>query len=116
MACNGGWSSSTVPLTPVLKQLIVLEIQKVAKNAQDLKLRIAILGEVVLQGDDIVGDDVNITSRIKKIVAILSISGRVNAALERDPEFSTQYLGLSNLKGVSQKVKIFPLYRMVFLH
>ena len=39
-----------------------IEIQKVAKNAQDLKLRIAIhQGEVVVQGDDIVGDDVNIS-------------------------------------------------------
>ena len=89
-----------------------IEIQKVAKNAQDLKLRIAIhQGEVVLQGDDIVGDDVNITSRIEKYAASggIAISGRVNAALERDPEFSTQYLGAPNLKGVSQEVKIFSI-------
>ena len=89
-----------------------IEIQKVAKNAQDLKLRIAIhQGEVVVQGDDIVGDDVNIASRIEKYAASggIAISGRVNAALERDPEFSTQYLGAPNLKGVSQEVKIFSI-------
>ena len=89
-----------------------IEIQKVAKSAQDLNLRIAIhQGEVVVQGDDIVGDDVNITSRIEKYAASggIAISSRVNAALERDPEFSTQYLGAPNLKGVSQEVKIFSI-------
>ena len=89
-----------------------IEIQKVAKSAPDLNLRIAIhQGEVVVQGDDIVGDDVNITSRIEKYAASggIAISGRVNAALERDPEFSTQYLGAPDLKGVSQEVKIFSI-------
>ena len=39
-----------------------IEIQKVAKSAPDLNLRIAIhQGEVVVQGDDIVGDYVNIS-------------------------------------------------------
>ena len=42
-----------------------VEIQKTTKVIQDLNLRVAIhQGEVVVQGDDIVGDDVNITSRI----------------------------------------------------
>ena len=79
-------------------------------------MRIAIhQGEVVVQGDDIVGDDVNITSRIEKYAASggIAISGRVNAALERDPEFSTQYLGAPNLKGVFPRGEdFFPLYRM----
>mgnify|MGYP003328477152 CR=1 FL=1 len=89
-----------------------IEIQKVAKNTNGLNLRIAIhQGEVILQAKDIIGDDVNITSRIEKYAAAggIAISDRVNAALERNPEFSTQYLGSPNLKGVSQEVKIYSI-------
>jgi len=89
-----------------------IEIQKVAKNTKGLNLRIAIhQGEVILQAGDIIGDDVNITSRIEKYAAAggIAISDRVNAALERNPEFSTQYLGSPNLKGVSQEVKIYSI-------
>ena len=89
-----------------------VEIQKTTKDIQDLNLRVAIhQGEVVVQGDDIVGDDVNITSRIEKYAASggIAISGRVNASLERDPAFSTQYLGSPVLKGVSQEVKIYSI-------
>ena len=67
-----------------------VQIQKTTKEIQDLNLRVAIhQGEVVVQGDDIVGDDVNITSRIEKYAASggIAISGRVNASLERDPAF-----------------------------
>ena len=89
-----------------------VEIQKTTKDIQDLNLRVAIhQGEVVVQGEDIVGDDVNITSRIEKYAASggIAISGRVNASLERDPAFSTLYLGSPVLKGVSQEVKIYSI-------
>ena len=43
-----------------------IEIQKVTKPIKDLNLRIGIhQGEVVIQGSDVVGDDVNIASRIE---------------------------------------------------
>ena len=44
-----------------------IAIQKKAEETSGLILRIAIhQGEVVLQGEDVVGDDVNIASRIEK--------------------------------------------------
>ena len=89
-----------------------IEIQKVSKETPHLTLRIAIhQGEVILQGDDVVGDDVNIASRIEKYASPggIAISGRVNASLERNPEFSTNLLGSPNLKGVSQDVKIYSI-------
>ena len=89
-----------------------VEIQKATKDTQGLNLRVAIhQGEVVVQGNDIIGDDVNIASRIEKYAASggIAISGRVNASLERDPKFSTQYLGSPYLKGVSQEVKIYSI-------
>ena len=89
-----------------------IEVQNVSKETPDLTLRIAIhQGEVVLHGNDVVGDDVNIASRIEKYASPggIAISGRVNASLERNPEFSTNFLGSPNLKGVSQDVKIYSI-------
>ena len=87
-----------------------IEIQHATKGVQDLDLRIGIhQGEVVFQGSDVVGDDVNIASRIEPFAANggIAISGRVNSSLERDPEFETMFVGTPQLKGVSQKVEVY---------
>ena len=87
-----------------------IEIQKVTKPIKDLNLRIGIhQGEVVIQGSDVVGDDVNIASRIEPFSPPggVSISDRVNASLNRDPEFETVLVGSPNLKGVSQEIRIY---------
>ncbi|MEL1235639.1 MAG: adenylate/guanylate cyclase domain-containing protein [Candidatus Neomarinimicrobiota bacterium] len=87
-----------------------IEIQHATKNIPDLDLRIGIhQGEVVFQGSDVVGDDVNIASRIEPFAATggIAISGRVNSSLERDPEFETMLVGTPHLKGVSQKVEVY---------
>jgi class 3 adenylate cyclase/TolB-like protein/Tfp pilus assembly protein PilF len=87
-----------------------IEIQNVVKEVQNLNLRIGIhQGEVVFQGSDVIGDDVNIAARIEPFAAPggVAISGRVNASLERDPDFQTHYLGQPQLKGVSQTVKAY---------
>ena len=87
-----------------------IEIQKVTKPIKDLNLRIGIhQGEVVIQGSDVVGDDVNIASRIEPFSPSggVSISDRVNASLNRDPEFETVLVGSPNLKGVSQEIRIY---------
>ena len=87
-----------------------IAIQNAVSNIDALVLRIGIhQGEVVFQGNDIVGDDVNIASRIEPFSAPggIAISSRVNASLERDPEFDTLYLGKPSLKGVSQDIKAY---------
>ena len=87
-----------------------IAIQEAAKSFKDLELRIGIhQGEVVFQGEDVVGDDVNITSRIEPYSPVggIAISNRVNVSLERDPEFSTKFIESPELKGVSQEVKIY---------
>ncbi|MDP6905780.1 MAG: adenylate/guanylate cyclase domain-containing protein, partial [Verrucomicrobiota bacterium] len=84
-----------------------IEIQHLTKEIESLDLRIGIhQGEVVFQGSDVVGDDVNIASRIEPFAANggIAISGRVNSSLERDPDFETKYLGTPDLKGVDQEV------------
>ena len=87
-----------------------IDIQHATKDVPDLDLRIGIhQGEVVFQGSDVVGDDVNIASRIEPFAATggIAISGRVNSTLERDPEFETMFVGTPQLKGVSQKVEVY---------
>ena len=87
-----------------------IEIQHLTKDIESLDLRIGIhQGEVVFQGSDVVGDDVNIASRIEPFAANggIAISGRVNSSLERDPDFETKYIGTPNLKGVDQEVKVY---------
>ena len=87
-----------------------IAIQKASDKEEGLNLRIGIhQGEVVFQGSDVVGDDVNIASRIEPFAAEggIAISGRVNASLERDPDFETMFIGTPELKGVSQKTEVF---------
>ena len=87
-----------------------IEIQRITKEIEDLDLRIGIhQGEVVFQGSDVIGDDVNIASRIEPFASAggIAISGRVNSSLERDPEYETMLIGSPQLKGVSQKVDVY---------
>ena len=87
-----------------------IAIQKASESEKDLNLRIGIhQGEVVFQGSDVIGDDVNIASRIEPFAAEggIAISGRVNSSIERDPEFETMFVGTPQLKGVSQKVEVY---------
>ena len=87
-----------------------IAIQEATKKVDGLDLRIGIhQGEVVFQGSDVVGDDVNIAARIEPFAAAggIAISGRVNTSLERDPEFETMFIGTPALKGVSQKTEVY---------
>lgn len=87
-----------------------LEIQKTAKSIEELILRIGIhQGEILIEDGDIIGDDVNVASRIEPFSAPggIAISNKVNDALVREADFTTKYLGKPLLKGVGQKVEIF---------
>ena len=87
-----------------------IEIQNIVKEVDNLNLRIGIhQGEVQFQGNDVVGDDVNITARIEPFAAEggIALSDRVNASLARDPDFETKFLGKPKLKGVGQEVKVY---------
>jgi len=89
-----------------------IEIQHTAKNIGNLNLRIGIhQGEVIQQGEDIVGDDVNVASRIESFAAPggIVLSDRVLPSLLRDPLYQTKSLGSPELKGVKQKVEIYSI-------
>ena len=89
-----------------------IKLQTKSKNIDDLNIRIGIhQGDVIISGDDILGDDVNIASKIEPLSATggIAISEKVLMDLSSSPEFRFKFLGSPKLKGVKQNVKVFSL-------
>ena len=87
-----------------------IEMQRVSDDIEGLNLRIGIhLGEVIVDGNDVLGDDVNIAARIEPFSAPggIAISNKVNDAIIREEGYETKYIGKPKLKGVGQKVEVF---------
>tara|TARA_B100001250_G_scaffold163400_1_gene140480 strand:- start:2690 stop:5344 length:2655 start_codon:yes stop_codon:yes gene_type:complete len=87
-----------------------INIQKSAASIEYLDLRIGIhQGEILIDGDDVIGDDVNVASRIEPFAATggIAISDKINTSLNREAGFDTEYLGKPKLKGVEQEVKVY---------
>ena len=87
-----------------------IAIQETTKDLEDLNLRIGIHeGEVIKQDGDVIGDDVNVASRIEPFSAVggVAISQKVQQAISSNQEFATKYIGKPKLKGVSQEVKVY---------
>jgi len=87
-----------------------IKIQKETKEVEDLNLRIGIHeGEITIKNGDVLGDDVNVASRIDPFAAEggIVISGKVQQNISSLPEFKTKFISEPLLKGVNQDVKIF---------
>ena len=87
-----------------------IAIQNAVKNIDNLVLRIGIhQGEVVLQGRDVVGDDVNIASRIEPFAAPggIAVSQKIQQDLSSNPEFKFKFIDKPKLKGVQQEVSVY---------
>ena len=73
-----------------------IEIQKASNNIEHFDLRIGIhQGEILIDVDDVIGDDVNVASRIEPFAATggIAISDKVNTSLDRETVFDTKYIG-----------------------
>ena len=87
-----------------------IKLQETSKEVDYLNLRIGIHeGEILIEENDIIGDDVNIASRIEPFSAPggIAISNKVHDAIVREAEFTSKYLGRPKLKGVGQKVEVY---------
>ena len=87
-----------------------IKLQETSMQIDDLNLRIGIHeGEILIEENDIIGDDVNIAARIEPFSAPggIAISHKVHDAIVRESEFTTKYLGKPKLKGVGQKVEVY---------
>ena len=87
-----------------------IKLQETSKQIDDLDLRIGIhQGEILIEENDIIGDDVNVAARIEPFSAPggIAISNKVHDAIVRESDFTTKYLGKPKLKGVGQEVKVY---------
>ena len=87
-----------------------IKLQETSKQIDDLNLRIGIhQGEILIEENDIIGDDVNVAARIEPFSAPggIAISNKVHDAIVRESDFTTKYLGKPKLKGVGQEVKVY---------
>ena len=89
-----------------------IEIQHTIKNVANLNLRIGIhQGEITAQDDDIIGDDVNIASRIQSYAQSggIIITENINSTLLRNPVYQTKTIEKPELKGVSQNIQLYEI-------
>ncbi|HIG81399.1 MAG TPA: hypothetical protein EYQ62_07145 [Verrucomicrobiales bacterium] len=87
-----------------------LAIQAKVLGVEHLELRIGIhQGDVVREGNDILGDGVNIASRIEKYAPVggVAVSGKIQQDLISQPQYEVRLLGEFVLEGVAQKAEIF---------
>ena len=87
-----------------------IEIQKALQYGEKVPLRIGLhLGDIVLEGTDVYGDGVNITSRIESmgVAGSILLSGKLNEELKNQQHLSTKPLGLFEFKNVEEPIALF---------
>jgi TolB-like protein/Tfp pilus assembly protein PilF len=85
------------------------EIQQVARK-EGISLRIGIHeGEVVFKGNDILGDGVNVASRLEELAeeGHIYISGAVYKDVKNKGDISTEFIVEKELKNVDEPIKIY---------
>ena len=88
------------------------EIQRSLRDDRDLRLRIGIhIGDVVVSDGRIIGDGVNIASRIHALAEPggVCISDRVYDDIRNHPEFRATLLGERQLKNVNRPIRVYAL-------
>lgn len=89
-----------------------IEIQTLLKEEPKVPLRIGIhTGDIVYNDDEIIGDGVNLASRLESMAvpgAIL-VSGKVVDDLDNHPDIITTSVGIFELKNVSKPMELFLL-------
>jgi len=86
-----------------------MDIQKEAKSLK-IPLKIGIHeGEMVMAGDDVLGDGVNVASRLQELSqeGCITISGTVQKDIKNKADINTKYIGEKRLKNVDDPVKVY---------
>jgi serine/threonine protein kinase len=89
-----------------------IRIQEATREKPDLQIRIGIhQGNIIQEGPDILGDGVNIASRLQQIAPKggIALSDKVQQDISGYPEFEVISLGQHSLKGVARSMGIYCL-------
>lgn len=89
-----------------------LALQKAFREDPVIPVRIGIhVGDIVLSEDDIMGDAVNVASRIESVAIPGSVffSGQVNDHLRSQKNLETRFLDIFHFKNVEEPVPVFAL-------
>lgn len=89
-----------------------LELQRSIRGDPDLNLRVGIhLGDVISKEGDVIGDAVNVASRIEPLAATggICVSGSVYESIRNKPGIEVFFVGPKSLKNVSEPVRVYGL-------
>ncbi|MCB0686599.1 MAG: tetratricopeptide repeat protein [Saprospiraceae bacterium] len=87
-----------------------IELQQVWQKETVVPVRIGMhVGEIIMHEDGIIGDAVNIASRIESLAlsGSILISGRLNTELKNQKEIETQWFGAFEFKNVEEPIEVF---------
>ena len=84
------------------------EIQEILVNRVELRVGLH-LGEIILKDGDILGDSVNIASRIEKLSSTggICISSTIYNQLKNKKKYNLKHLGLHSFKGVGRLLDVY---------
>jgi len=91
-------------------QQTVEEIDQRLPAASRMKFRIGVnLGDVLIQGDDLIGDGVNVAERIQRFCqpGAICISASVHEIIRGKPEFVCEDLGPVTVKNISEPIRVY---------
>ncbi len=89
-----------------------IEIQKACKQ-QDIPLKIGIHeGEMVFEGADVLGDGVNVASRLQDSTkeGCITISGSVYRDIKNKPAINAKFVGEKSFKNVDEPIKVYKVF------
>ena len=89
-----------------------IEIQKASKE-QDIPLKIGIHeGEMVFEGNDVLGDGVNIASRLQDDTeeGCITVSGSVYRDIKNKADIKAEFIGEKSFKNVDELIKVYKVF------
>src|SRR3954469_21305362 len=87
-----------------------IAVQERLRDGGGLQLRIGLhQGDVVVQGDDLLGDGVNIAARIEPLAEVggIAMSARVHEDAAGKLTLNVEDLGTPELKNIAQRIRVF---------
>ena len=89
-----------------------IEIQRALAGEDEINLRIGIhVGDVVVKGDEIYGDGVNVAARLEPLSSPggICISGRVYDDIKNQRDIESVFIGEEYLKNVDRPIRVYAL-------